>query len=409
MVSFFAGRGCSRARLACWPSSPGPSPIPLTSPARTARPRGRHPRPATGNQPGANRPHCHGGELPRPHRRPRRPLWRAVRHGREGGAVTSAIEALFLLGNDAYFTGRWDELTPLVDEGLALCEEHGYRLLRWPGLYLRALVPAPRRPDDQQVHHRRDVAIAGPGRIGAVLAYTDHIKTHAALTRGDFDTAYRHATRINPADELTAQVTAVPRCARRRAVPTPRLAIAGATAMAASEHRYRACFDDALTTPAPSGGRSTSAESVSPTASACAGPDHPPPRGTPHRGAGEFRTAPRPEADHQSTQRTAGQRLSPPAAHRRELTAQQGEVAELAAAGLTNNEISARLFLSALTVGNHLYQIFPQAGCDVPGRTARRRSRATRGAPARGLRKTEQLEQSRPSRSLCPMTMSTSP
>ena len=39
----------------------------------------------------------------------REPLWRAVRHGREGGAVTSAIEALFLLGNDAYFTGRWDE------------------------------------------------------------------------------------------------------------------------------------------------------------------------------------------------------------------------------------------------------------------------------------------------------------
>jgi hypothetical protein len=27
----------------------------------------------------------------------REPLWRAVRHGREGGAVTSAIEALFLL------------------------------------------------------------------------------------------------------------------------------------------------------------------------------------------------------------------------------------------------------------------------------------------------------------------------
>jgi hypothetical protein len=48
-----------------------------------------------------------------------------VRHGREGGAVTSAIDALFLLGNDAYFTGRWDELTPLVDEGLALCDELG--------------------------------------------------------------------------------------------------------------------------------------------------------------------------------------------------------------------------------------------------------------------------------------------
>jgi hypothetical protein len=52
----------------------------------------------------------------------RKPLWRAVRHGREGGAVTSAIEALFLLGNDAYFTGRWDDVQVLTDEGLALCQ-----------------------------------------------------------------------------------------------------------------------------------------------------------------------------------------------------------------------------------------------------------------------------------------------
>ena len=39
----------------------------------------------------------------------REPLQRAIQHGREGGAVTSAIEALFLLGQDAFHTGRWDE------------------------------------------------------------------------------------------------------------------------------------------------------------------------------------------------------------------------------------------------------------------------------------------------------------
>ena len=62
---------------------------------------------------------------------------------------------------------------------------------------------------------------------------------------------------------------------------------------------------------------------------------------------------------------TAERRESPPpaAAHLDELmTAQQREIAELAAAGLTNKEISARLFLSARTVGNHLYQIFPKLG-----------------------------------------------
>jgi DNA-binding NarL/FixJ family response regulator len=59
---------------------------------------------------------------------------------------------------------------------------------------------------------------------------------------------------------------------------------------------------------------------------------------------------------------TGAHRLSPAAAHLDELTAQQREIAELAAAGLTNKEISARLFLSARTVGNHLYQIFPKLG-----------------------------------------------
>jgi len=54
----------------------------------------------------------------------REPLWRAVRHGCEGGAVTSEIEALFLLGLDAYFTGRWDDVQALTDEGLALCETY---------------------------------------------------------------------------------------------------------------------------------------------------------------------------------------------------------------------------------------------------------------------------------------------
>jgi DNA-binding NarL/FixJ family response regulator len=37
-------------------------------------------------------------------------------------------------------------------------------------------------------------------------------------------------------------------------------------------------------------------------------------------------------------------------------------VAELAAAGLSNREIGARLFLSPRTVGYHLYKLFPKLG-----------------------------------------------
>jgi DNA-binding CsgD family transcriptional regulator len=44
------------------------------------------------------------------------------------------------------------------------------------------------------------------------------------------------------------------------------------------------------------------------------------------------------------------------------LTAQELEVAELAAAGLTNKEIARRLHISHRTVGAHLYRLFPKLG-----------------------------------------------
>ena len=44
------------------------------------------------------------------------------------------------------------------------------------------------------------------------------------------------------------------------------------------------------------------------------------------------------------------------------LTAQEQQIAMLAAAGLTNKQIGERLYLSHRTVGAHLYQIFPKLG-----------------------------------------------
>jgi DNA-binding CsgD family transcriptional regulator len=44
------------------------------------------------------------------------------------------------------------------------------------------------------------------------------------------------------------------------------------------------------------------------------------------------------------------------------LTAQERQIAELAASGLSNKEIGARLFLSPRTVGAHLYRVFPKLG-----------------------------------------------
>jgi DNA-binding CsgD family transcriptional regulator len=44
------------------------------------------------------------------------------------------------------------------------------------------------------------------------------------------------------------------------------------------------------------------------------------------------------------------------------LTAQEREIALLAASGLTNKQIAERLFLSPRTVGGHLHRVFPKLG-----------------------------------------------
>ena len=53
-----------------------------------------------------------------------------------------------------------------------------------------------------------------------------------------------------------------------------------------------------------------------------------------------------------------------------ELTPQERQIAELAASGLTNPEIGARLFLSSRTVASHLYRAFPKLGVTGRGELA---------------------------------------
>jgi DNA-binding CsgD family transcriptional regulator len=50
-----------------------------------------------------------------------------------------------------------------------------------------------------------------------------------------------------------------------------------------------------------------------------------------------------------------------PGAHDR-LTAQELQIAQLAAEGMTNREIGERLYLSPRTVSTHLYRAFPKLG-----------------------------------------------
>jgi DNA-binding CsgD family transcriptional regulator len=61
--------------------------------------------------------------------------------------------------------------------------------------------------------------------------------------------------------------------------------------------------------------------------------------------------------------RATGEKIGPRMPDARDrLTAQELQIAELAAAGLSNREIGERLFLSHRTIGSHLYRIFPKLG-----------------------------------------------
>jgi DNA-binding CsgD family transcriptional regulator len=61
--------------------------------------------------------------------------------------------------------------------------------------------------------------------------------------------------------------------------------------------------------------------------------------------------------------RATGDRIGPRTPDARDhLTAQELQIAQLAAEGLSNREIGERLFLSHRTIGSHLYRIFPKLG-----------------------------------------------
>jgi DNA-binding NarL/FixJ family response regulator len=61
-----------------------------------------------------------------------------------------------------------------------------------------------------------------------------------------------------------------------------------------------------------------------------------------------------------ATGESVGRRPPPGASER--LTAQELQIAQLAARGLSNREIAERLFVSHRTIGSHLYHIFPKLG-----------------------------------------------
>jgi len=75
---------------------------------------------------------------------------------------------------------------------------------------------------------------------------------------------------------------------------------------------------------------------------------------------------------------TAVTRRRPDAGPVEQLTAQELQVADLAAGGLSNKEIAQRLYMSPRTVSAHLYRVFPKLG--IESRAALRDALSRRAA-----------------------------
>lgn len=322
----------------------------------------------------------------------REALWRVVYDGRAGGAVTTAIRALILLGFDDFLMGDWNQSQELVNEAIALSDGHDYRLLAWPARHIQALIAAARGSYDTSEALAGDMlAWAVPRGVRLVQSYAWHAQGLAALGRGDFEEAYQHATKISPAGTLASHVQyaifvamdlveAAVRTGRHAeaadhvramreanlAALSPRVALlaAGSAAMAAPDETARELFTEALALPGIDrwpfdlarvqlayGERLRRAQ-----ASIESRPYLTASRETFERlGAQPWaaRAASECRATGQ-TRPTADQRDHDP------LTPQEREIAMLAAAGLTNKQIGQRLFLSHRTVGAHLYRVFPK-------------------------------------------------
>jgi ATP/maltotriose-dependent transcriptional regulator MalT len=324
----------------------------------------------------------------------RQAMLRVIRDGREGGAVTSCIEALTVLGFDQFWTGEWDEAQSLLDEAAALCHKHGYLVYLGPTQHVRAMIAAARGDyDNVRLLTGQLMQWAVPRQVGTLQWHAWEAMALAALGRGDFEDAYQKASKITAAGVLTSHcpyalwialdlVEAAVRTGRHEqarahaqalreagvAEISSRLAVvvAGAGGIAAPDEHAVELFEHALAVEGAERWRYDRAriqlaygERLRRMQNSIGARTH-------LTAALETfeRLGARPWAERAGAElRASGRTRSRAGADARdELTPQEFEVATLAATGLSNKQIAERLFLSPRTVEFHLHRVFPKLG-----------------------------------------------
>ncbi|WP_214110693.1 AAA family ATPase [Acrocarpospora catenulata] len=324
----------------------------------------------------------------------RESCWRLVQQGRDGGAPRRHIGALMHLCLDDYLVGRWDEAEELAIEGHRVCDTSGFSFFAWYFLYNKALIAAGRgRFDEAYALADEMTHWALPRRVSAAALFAHHPRALAALGEGDFEAALRHAAAMSPPGVLASHV---PHCtwvmfdlveaavrvghtvearahveAMREAGVgglSARMALiqAGAQALVFDDDETSARLEELLAAPATerwlfdaSRVRLAFGERLRRGRSASEARRH---LLAAHDGFAAMAARPWLERT-QGELRASGYRQADlPSGGPAALTAQEFQIAQLAAGGLSNKQIAERLYLSHRTVGAHLYRIFPKLG-----------------------------------------------
>lgn len=307
------------------------------------------------------------------------------------GAVTHAASGYWLAAHDHFLAGQWEDAESAANAGLDLCVRHDLDLLAHDLRCSLGWLAAARGDTDSAREYSKTVEQwAAPRGSGLHLSLSARNLALASMAHGDYDSAYTYWTRISPPGVIPPYVAYAPwavfelvesavrtgRMAEAKAhaaaathlaerAPRLRLHVMAAQALVAPEEEAVPLFKAALALPR------TERWPFDRARIRLALGELQQRRLQPGEARPELRRAADLFASIGATawQQRAEQELRasgvpvvqrPNATHG--LTAQQLEVAHVAASGLSNKEIGERLFLSSRTVSAHLYRIFPKLG-----------------------------------------------
>ncbi|WP_042394950.1 ATP-binding protein [Streptacidiphilus carbonis] len=320
---------------------------------------------------------------------------RVIEQGRAGTApVRRHMGALMHLGLDYMHLGRLEDADELGSEGLRLCEDHDYRFFAWYFQYIQAFVAAVQGDEPRSAALTEEIVRwATPRGVHGARFFAYHARALAAVGSGDFETAYQYASELSRPgtvapyvpiamwgtidlveaavrtgrnEEAAAHAAAMRASAMARLSPRLNLLVLACEALVASGDAALDLFEQALSVPGPERwpfdvarvrlfyGERLRRRRV--TAKA---------REQLTLALDAFqRLGAQPWLQRAAAELRAAGQSAPPTARSGlvALTAQEEQIARLAATGLTNKQIAERLFLSHRTVGTHLYQIYPKLG-----------------------------------------------